>query len=97
MPPIATLALVGLVVGLVRGPVANGAGSRAPHAGDLARNGTPIVADDLIDEQVALAGGRIWVGNPIDAFSKQRPVDVPGLARRPPSGLRALGPDVRVV
>jgi hypothetical protein len=32
---------------------------------------TPILADGIPAEQVALAGGRIWVGNPLDAFSSR--------------------------
>jgi hypothetical protein len=97
MPPVATLALVGLIAGLVRGPVINGAGSALLTRAISLAHGTPIVADDLIDEQVALAGGRVWVGNPIDAFSKRDQstyLDWLGGSR---SGLAALGPDVRVV
>jgi hypothetical protein len=97
MPPVATLALVGLVVGIARGPVVNGAGNALLTRAISLANGTPIVADDLIDEQVALAGGRIWVGNPIDAFSKaDQSTYLNWLAGRR-SGLPALGPDIRVV
>lgn len=32
--------------------------------------GTPILADAIPAEQVALAGGRIWAGDPLDAFSR---------------------------
>jgi hypothetical protein len=31
-------------------------------------HGTPVLAEDLLAEQVADAGGRVWVANPIDAF-----------------------------
>ena len=31
--------------------------------------GTAVLAEDLLAEQVAERGGRVWVGNPIDAFS----------------------------
>ena len=34
-------------------------------------HGTPILGEDLLAEQVADAGGRVWVANPIDAFRKQ--------------------------
>lgn len=34
-------------------------------------NGTPILADSQAGEQIALAGGRIWAGNPLDAFSRK--------------------------
>jgi hypothetical protein len=33
--------------------------------------GTPILAQDVLAEQVALAGGRIWLGNPLDAFGTE--------------------------
>jgi hypothetical protein len=33
-------------------------------------DGTPILADGLVAEQVALAGGRVWMSNPLDAFSR---------------------------
>ena len=38
----------------------------AAHA--RARRGTPVLAEDLLAEQVADRGGRVWVSNPIDAF-----------------------------
>ena len=31
-------------------------------------HGTPVIADSMLAEQVALAGGRVWIANPIDAF-----------------------------
>jgi hypothetical protein len=97
MPPVATLALVGLVVGVVRGPLASGPSSRLLARAILLANGTPIVADDIIGEQVALAGGRIWVGNPIDAFSKQDQSTYLDWLQGSASGRAALGPEVRVV
>jgi hypothetical protein len=33
-------------------------------------HGSPVLADALLSEQVAVAGGRIWAGNPLDAFSR---------------------------
>jgi hypothetical protein len=32
-------------------------------------HGTPVLASAIPAEQVALAGGRIWAGDPLDAFS----------------------------
>ncbi len=29
-----------------------------------------MLAEDVLAEQVALAGGRIWIGNPLDAFHR---------------------------
>jgi hypothetical protein len=68
--PIGALAAVALLaLGLVR------AGDRAMVGGHVVdravalAHGTPILADATQAEQVALAGGRIWAGNPLDAFS----------------------------
>ena len=97
MPPVATLALIGLVAGIARGPVTNGAGAALVTRAVSLAHGTPIVADDLIDEQVALAGGRIWVGNPIDAFSKGDQMAYLDWLAGQRSGLRALGHNVHVV
>jgi hypothetical protein len=72
--------------------------SRAVVAGAIGlAHGSPVLADGAIDEQVALAGGRIWAGNPIDAFS--RPVQAAYLdwLAGTPDGRSALVPAVRVV
>jgi hypothetical protein len=67
----ASLLFIGLSgLGLIRGPHSSGAGGiLLGHALTLA-GGTPVLATDLLAEQVAMAGGRIWVGNPIDAFRR---------------------------
>jgi hypothetical protein len=67
----AALAVLGGVVGvgLVRGPLTTGAGDRLVAEAVTEAAGTPILADPLLGEQVALAGGKIWVGNPLDAFA----------------------------
>jgi hypothetical protein len=97
MPPLGTLALAGLVWGVVRGPLPDGAGSGLVTRAIVLAHGSPILADDVIDEQVALAGGRIWVGNPIDAFNKRdQSTYLDWLAGRA-GGARALGPEIRVV
>jgi hypothetical protein len=96
--PIAAVAGLALIVSAtVRGPSPGGA-SRPLLARALAlAHGTPILADGAIPEQVALAGGRIWIGNPIDAFATRDQnlyLDwVAGEAR----GLRELGPSIDVV
>jgi hypothetical protein len=33
-------------------------------------HGRPILAEGSLAEEVAVQGGRIWVGNPLDAFSR---------------------------
>ena len=58
------------VIALARGPVPGGASAGLVHRAIVLADGTPVLADGSIDEQVALAGGRIWAGNPIDAFSR---------------------------
>jgi len=44
-------------------------GSKA-LAGRAAASGRPVLATSLLAGQVAAAGGRVWVSNPIDAFSR---------------------------
>jgi hypothetical protein len=65
---IAAAGFTALILGAVRGP----APGAIDHAGigdaiSLAR-GTPILAADVEAEQIALAGGKVWASNPIDAF-----------------------------
>jgi hypothetical protein len=96
MPPLATLAVVALVVGLVRGPVSAGASDAILARAMTLAHGGPILADDIIDEQLVLAGGRIWVGNPIDAFSKANQDAYLNWLAADPSGRQALR-HVRVV
>ncbi len=63
----------------------------------LAR-GTPILADAIGAEQVALAGGRIWAGNPLDAFSRRVQGEYLDWLTGARSGVVALDdPQVRVV
>ena len=97
MPPLATAALIGLVVGLARGPLNSGAGGALVRRAVAIAHGTPILGDDIIDEQVALAGGRIWVGNPIDAFTKQDQLTYLNWLDGRTSGVGALRPNVDVV
>ncbi|MGA9859056.1 MAG: hypothetical protein WBQ18_14420 [Solirubrobacteraceae bacterium] len=85
-----------LVVSVARGPVPGGADAGLVHRAIVLADGTPVLADGSIDEQVALAGGHIWAGNPIDAFS--RPVQsayLDWLAASP--GAAAATAGVRVV
>jgi hypothetical protein len=96
-PAVAVLTAVLLVVGITRGPVLSQASPRmVSHAVALA-DGTPVLADGSIDEQVAVAGGRIWAGDPIDAFSHRvQEIYLDWLAGDR-DGRRAIAPDVRVV
>jgi hypothetical protein len=96
-PAGAALAALVLVLSLVRGPAPSGASSAVVADAVVLAHGSPVLADGSIDEQVALAGGRIWAGDPIDAFS--RPVQsayLDWLAGDTP-GRRAVAPEVRIV
>jgi len=52
---------------LVKGPADRGSPSLAQVA---ARAGAPVLAEAILGQQVVLAGGRVWVDNPIDAFTQ---------------------------
>lgn len=89
--------LAATVAGLVRGPLDVGASSQlvARAIGDA--RGGPVLAEPAVAEQVALAGGRVWISNPLDAFrhSDQR-LYLDWLQARP-SGTRLLGKVTTVV
>jgi hypothetical protein len=88
----------GLVaLGLVRGPLPGGAGHSLLDEALLRADGTPILADPIPAEQVALAGGRVWISNPLDAFShRDQRLYLDWLAGRP-DGDAALRNASRVV
>ena len=65
---IATLVFAGSALALVaRGPADPGSHSLATRA---ARLGGPVLASPVLGQQVQVAGGRVWVDNPIDAFRR---------------------------
>jgi hypothetical protein len=69
--PVAAV-LVGLAVfGIAQGPRELGAREDVLDQALADARGTPVLATDILAEQVALAGGRVWMGNPIDAFSRR--------------------------
>lgn len=68
---VATALLVTFVFGIVRGPVPSGAGDELVREALRASQGTPVLAEGILAEQIALAGGSIWMGNPLDAFSHE--------------------------
>jgi hypothetical protein len=79
-----------VVVGVARGPLPSGAGKSLLADALRRADGTPILADGIPAEQVAAAGGRVWMSNPIDAFSADdQRLYLDWLAGRP-SGDRAL-------
>jgi len=86
LPVVFALALFGLA----RGPLAAGAGTPVLDEALRRASETPILADGIPAEQVALAGGRVWMSNPIDAFShRDQRLYLDWLAGRP-SGDAAL-------
>jgi hypothetical protein len=66
--PVALALVAAVVLGLVHGPLPSGAGAPLVTRTLALAHGTPVLAEDLLAEQVADAGGRVWVANPIDAF-----------------------------
>jgi hypothetical protein len=70
----ATVLVVALVsvaaLGLSRSPATTGASSRLVDAAGRAAGGSPILADGDNAELLALAGDRILIGNPLDAFPR---------------------------
>ena len=96
-PIAAVLAVLALTAAVVRGPVSLGA-SPSLLAGALkSAAGSPILADGAIDEQVALAGGRIWAGNPIDAFPRRVQTAYLDWVNGDAAGTSAITQAVRVV
>jgi hypothetical protein len=61
-------AAVAVAAGIVRGPGDPGSRSLARTA---ARPGATVLAEPVLGQQVAVAGGRVWVDNPLDAFRKR--------------------------
>jgi hypothetical protein len=58
------------VVGLAQPPVATSAGEPLLRKTIALAAGKPILADDLDAERLALDGQRVWIANPLDAFSQ---------------------------
>jgi len=86
-----------LVFGLVRGPLAGGASKALISRAVTLAAGTPILADGILAEQVAVAGGTVWVSNPLDAFSRQDQRLYVNWLRGTPAGDGALTHAPRVV
>jgi hypothetical protein len=96
--PVALAAAVAILgVSLVRGPVPSQASRTLVRGAIAAAHGSPVLADGSTDEEVALDGGRIWAGNPIDAFSRSVQAAYLDWLAGSPSGQTALVPSVRVV
>jgi len=57
-----------VVLGLARTPTSQAAGRALRDRAAAAARGTPILADDVNAEQLALDGRTVWIANPLDAF-----------------------------
>jgi hypothetical protein len=96
-PLAAVASVVAIGFAVVRGPVPTGASPALVAGAIKLAQGSPVLADGSIDEQVALAGGRIWAGNPIDAFSRRVQASYLDWLDGDRSGASAVVPKVRVV
>jgi hypothetical protein len=97
VPVLAVASVLALVFAVARGPIHSGAPSSLVNAAVVLAGGSPVLADGSVDEQVALAGGRIWAGNPIDAFSPAVQSAYLDWLAGSPSGAGAVAASVRVV
>lgn len=66
----ACVPLLMLAVGLARSPASGGAGRALLGQTARAAHSSPILADPLDAEQLALRGRRIWIGDPLEAFAR---------------------------
>ena len=62
--------LLMLVLGLARTPSSTGAGPALLEQAARAARTSPILADPVDAEQLALRGDRIWIGDPLEAFDR---------------------------
>lgn len=90
IPVAAVLALALLAVGIARAPRPSGASHSLVLRALAVAAGRPILADGLPAEQIAMDGGRIWAGNPIDAFSRRVQNQYVDWVDGTPSGRTAL-------
>jgi hypothetical protein len=70
LPAGAALATVLLALALGRAPAPAGASAPLVREAVALAQGTPVLADGIPAEQVALEGGRILAGNPLDALPR---------------------------
>jgi hypothetical protein len=92
---LASIAVIAFAI--ARGPAPGGAGQALLARAITLAHGSPVLADDLLAEQLVLDGGRIWVGDPIDAFSRRdQTIYLDWLDGRA-AGRRALSAEIRVV
>ena len=86
-----------LVFAVIRGPRLDGAGHQLLSRAIALAQGSPVLAGGAIEEQVALGGGRVVAGDPIDAFPSRTQSAYLHWLDGSPSALRRLDPGVRIV
>jgi hypothetical protein len=59
------------VAGVLHAPPQDGAGERVRRQAAVLAAGTPILAEGLDAERLALDGQRVWIANPLDAFARR--------------------------
>jgi hypothetical protein len=96
-PVLAVAACVLLAFGLARGPNPHGASSSILARTVALAGGSPVLASGGVDEQIALAGGRVWIGNPLDAFARADQRSYVDWLSGAAAGRAALAAPVRVV
>jgi hypothetical protein len=93
-PRVTAIVLVGAaaatVIAFAHGPASNGASEALVARTLMEAGGRPVLAQDQLGEQLALAGGRIWIGNPIDAFPRGDQAAYVAWAEGRPEGATAL-------
>jgi hypothetical protein len=86
-----------LVLGFARPVPIDGASEPLLRRAAALSGGAPILAEPVAAEQLALRGDRIWIGNPIDAFTQRDQLLYLDWLRGRPAGDRLLDAPVRVV
>jgi hypothetical protein len=65
------IAVAVALFGLARGPQSSGASKPLLDEALRRAAGSAILADGVPSEQIALAGGHVWMSNPLDAFRRR--------------------------
>jgi hypothetical protein len=95
--PVTVLCAGLLVFALVRGPHLDGAGRPLLGRALALAHGSPVLAAAQVEEQVALAGGQVVAGDPIDAFAPRTQMAYLGWLEGSRQALGQLDGGVRIV
>jgi hypothetical protein len=95
--PSVIAALAAITFAIARGPASSASENAQVSRALVLSHGTPLLAVDRLAERIALDGGRIWLGNPLDAFSARDQALYLEWMEGKTAGLAALLPEVRVV